>query len=285
MSVSDDTDLGTPPAANAPQPTGGFDWLLESHEQSSVPLAPDDDLRQTSAPPAIAFAVQFPDIGAPPTPADAAPDAAGSGAGVPGGDQTGLGLSRRVTTRRPQTSPFDWTAFVLAFVVAPLGLLAGIGAIVVGIRNNGFASNIAKAAVTIGAVLTVVLGIGLIGLSNLAAQQAAHNAVAASSVTWCTQLKSNPNTLASNTFGWPSPGNTIPDSITSMQTYENSWLALVKVAPKGIQPDTQQVATSAQSIINGVKSTQTLDDASDVSTMQSVVAASGIPAWVSEYCK
>jgi hypothetical protein len=285
--VSDETNVGTPSTADTPQQAGGFDWLLESHGQSSVPLAPDDDLRPAMAPSPIAFAVQFPDTGEPPSPPapDGAPRAAGTAAGVPGSGPATLALSRRVSARRARTSPFDWIAFVLAFVVAPLGLITGIGAIVVGIRSNGFASNIAKAAVTIGAVLTVVLGIGLIGLSNLAAQQAAHDAVAASSVKWCTQLKSNPATLASNTFGWPAPASTIPASITAMQTYENYWVALVKIAPSGIRPDTQQVATSAQSIISGVQSTQTLDDSSDISTMQSVVAASGIPSWVSEYCK
>jgi hypothetical protein len=174
---------------------------------------------------------------------------------------------------------------VLAFLVAPLGLLAGIAAVLLGTRNNGFASGIAKAAIAIGAVLTLVLGVGGIGLNNLAQRQAAHDAVVASSVKWCAQLKSNPATLSSDTFGWPPLASTIPASITSMQTFENYWVDLVKVAPTGIRSDTQQVATSAQSIINSVQSTRVLDDANDVSAMQSVVAASGIPAWVNEYCK
>ncbi|HEY2643354.1 MAG TPA: hypothetical protein VGI56_06365 [Galbitalea sp.] len=306
--MSDETNVGTPtpdgaPQSNAPQPTGGFDWLLESHQQSSVPLAPDEDVRPVTAPAAIAFPIPEPFVGslssstaepatpAPvavligPEPGSAATTTAASNTPATTTAATTLALTRRVQQRRARTSPLDWAAFVLAILVAPLGLLAGIAAVLLGTRNNGFASGIAKAAIAIGAVLTLVLGVGGIGLTNLAQRQAAHDAVVASSAKWCAQLKSNPATLSSSTFGWPPQGSTIPASITAMGTYENYWVALAKIAPAGILADTQQVATSAKSIVDSVQSTQVLDDANDVSAMQSVVAASGIPAWVNEYCK
>ena len=83
-------------------------------------------------------------------------------------------------------------------------------------------------------------------------QQAQHAAIVASSVPFCAQLKANPATLQSATYGWPSPADTIAASVTSMQTYEAFWQNVVKVAPDGIRQGAQQVATTAQNVIDSV---------------------------------
>jgi hypothetical protein len=195
-----------------------------------------------------------------------------------------FGLERRQSRPRSANGPLDWVAFVLAFLAPPVGLLLGIGAVVTEPRTKGFVTGLAKAAIGIGAALSLVLGVGLVVYAKVSHDQAAHDAIVASSRGYCSALKSNPATLTSDTFGWPSPGDTIPASITSMKQYEARWDSLVKLAPAGIRADTQKIATTAKSIVAGVVSTQTLDDSSDVAQMQNAVATTGINAWVTNYC-
>jgi hypothetical protein len=222
------------------------------------------------------LAPDTPTYGAPPpTPPAAAAAAEAGGA---------FGLERRQSRPRSANGPLDWVAFVLAFLAPPVGLLLGIGAVVTEPRTKGFVTGLAKAAIGIGAALSLVLGVGLVVYAKVSHDQAAHDAIVASSRGYCSALKSNPATLTSDTFGWPSPGDTIPASITSMKQYEARWDSLVKLAPAGIRADTQKIATTAKSIAAGVVSTQTLDDASDVAQMQNAVATTGINAWVTNYC-
>ena len=196
----------------------------------------------------------------------------------------GFGLERRQARPRSANGPLDWISFVLAILAPPVGLLLGIGAVITEPRLKGYVTGLAKAAIGIGAALSLVLAVGLVAYAKVSHDQAAHNAIVASSKAYCAALKSNPSTLASDTFGWPSPGDTIPDSITSMQQYVSRWNSLVKIAPPGIRADTQKVASTAKSIVTSVQTTQTLDDSSDVAQMQNAVATTGINAWVTEYC-
>jgi hypothetical protein len=157
-------------------------------------------------------------------------------------------------------------------------------AVIADSRTKGFAAGPAKAAIGIGAVLSLVLGVAFVVVAKINGDQSAHAAVVASSHAWCTKLESNPATLSSDTLGWPSPGDTIPASITAMKSYQAQWDALVKLAPTGIRSDTQKVADTAKSIIATVQTTQTLNDAGNVAQLQNVVAQSGIHGWVSSYC-
>ncbi len=173
---------------------------------------------------------------------------------------------------------------MLSILAPPIGLLLGITAVVVDSRTKGYVAGIAKAAIGIGAALTVVLGVAIVVQAKINNDQAAHASIVASSHAWCTQLKTNPATLTSDTLGWPSPGDTIPASIAKMKTYETFWESLAKVAPAGILSDSQKVAATAKSIGTTVQSTQTLNDAGNIAQMQNVVARSGIKSWVSNYC-
>jgi hypothetical protein len=195
-----------------------------------------------------------------------------------------LGLERHETRVRSGNTPLDWTAFVLAFLLPPIGLLLGIGAVVSGSTTRGYAASVAKAAIGIGAVLTLVLGVVFAVVTKIDNDNAAHASVVASSAAWCTKLKSNPAALSSDTLGWPSAEDTIPKSLASIETYESNWDSLAKVAPAGIRADTQKVADTAKSIESNVRSTQTLNDSGNVAEMQNVVAATGIKSWVSNYC-
>jgi hypothetical protein len=76
----------------------------------------------------------------------------------------------------------------------------------------------------------------------------------------------------------------IPDTLKTMQVYEDRWTKLAKVSPPGIEPDVNRVAIEAKKIIDSVTVARTVDDASNVAVMSSIASASGMPAWHSEYC-
>ena len=271
---------------------------------SHPPAAPSDSVAASAAPPSEFVAAPAPV--APAAPAQTVPSAASNSgpaafpyAGLRASSEdgveaplsptafggAGLQLERRQPATRSSNSPLDWAALVLAIVVAPIGLIVGIVAATVGSRSRGFASTLAKAAIAVGIVLTIILGVGAAVLAKLDNEQATHDAIAASSAAWCSQLESNPGTLESNTFGWPAPGNTIPASEKSIATYVAFWKKLDILAPSGIKGGTEQVESTAASIGKSLASTQTLDNSANVSQMQSVVANSGIQGWATEYCK
>jgi hypothetical protein len=208
-----------------------------------------------------------------------APSTFGGGVGA-----SALALERHGDRARSGNGPLDWAAFILAFLAPPVGLILGVAAVISGPRTKGYATGIAKAAIGIGAALSVVLGVGLVVVTKISTDNAAHAAIVASSSAWCTKLRADPATLTSDTFGWPAPGDTIPASIAAIKGYEAKWDALVKVAPRGIRSDTQKVLSTARSIGSSVQSTQTLNDANNVAQLQNVVAVSGIKGWVSAYC-
>jgi hypothetical protein len=193
-------------------------------------------------------------------------------------------LERHGGSPRSGNGPLDWAALVLAFLAPPIGLVTGIAAVVLDSRSKGYVAGIAKAAIAIGAALTIVLGAAFAVVTKISDGQAAHAAIVASSRAYCAKLTANPATLSSDTFGWPSPGNTIPESIKVMKAYETNWDSLAKLAPTGIRSDTAKVAAAAKSIVATVQSSQTLNDSGNVAQMQNVVATSGIHAWVSSYC-
>jgi hypothetical protein len=316
--VTDDNSAGYPPPSAEPatvpapvsQATGGaFDWPVESHQQSA-PMAPLTDDVPATVPAQPRY--EFPDPAAPPIsyappqlwapaspavvdvpspaqqlaprppllPRPAAPPAPTASIGL-----GTLALERHHSRSRSGTGALDWVSFVLAFLAPPVGLLAGIAAAVSGSRTKGFVASVAKAAIGIGAGLSLVLGVAFAVVSKIDSDQAAHNAIVASSRAYCAKLQSDPATLTSDTFGWPSPGDTIPDSITAIRAYDTTWKALVTVAPTGILADTKRVEAAAGSILSSVQSTGTLDNASNVAEMQNAVATTGISAWVSDYCR
>jgi hypothetical protein len=268
-----------PPFAAAPAPASP----PTQSPFSNVPIGspPQTAQEPSPQPPETSGAAAFPFAGLSVSSADSGAQPLSQSAFGGGG----LGLERHQPAARSGNSPLDWASFVLAFVAPPIGLVAGIIALIVGSRTRGFTAGIAKVAVAIAIVLSIALTVGYVVVSKINSDQAAHDAIAASSQAWCTKLKSNPATLASNTYGWPSPGNTIPASITSMQSYVDYWASLEKIAPAGIKSGTTQIESSAKSIADAVQKTQTLDDASNVSTMQAAVANSGVSQWVTQYCK
>ena len=167
--MGDESDAGTQAPPVGSARGEAFNWLIDPHRES-VPMAPP--IETVPPPPAVA--------------------------------------PRRHRRRtRSATSPVDWVAIVLAFLAPPLGILVGVGAVIAGLRLRGYATSVAKAAIGIGAVLTLVLGVALVVGTKVNADRAAHAAIVSSTNAYCTRLKSKPATLTSDTFGWPTPGDTM----------------------------------------------------------------------------
>jgi hypothetical protein len=253
-----------------------------------APLAPVVEY----TPPLSALApAALPPVAEPPVaePPQSAPFSFGSAPLAPStfggtGSAPALVLERRPDAPRSANGPLDWIAFVLAFLAPPVGLVLGVIAVLTGPKIKGYATSVAKAAIGIGAALSVVLGVAVVVVNKIDHDQATHAAIVASSAAYCAKLTATPATLTSDTYGWPAPEDTIPESITAIKTYETYWESLAKIAPAGIEADTQKFADTAKSIAATVQSTQTLNDEGNVVQIQNLVAQSGIKSWVSNYC-
>ncbi|MBW4033731.1 MAG: DUF1705 domain-containing protein [Acidobacteria bacterium] len=174
---------------------------------------------------------------------------------------------------------------VLAVLIPPLGVIAALVGSLVSVRRRGWVVGVLKAALTLGVVLTVIVGFaGYVGYS-LVRQQQAHDQTAAQSAAFCATIRANPTMVQLPDFGWPAVATSIPDSLAAMQSYTDRWTKLESVAPPGIKSGVTKVATTAQQIVDGVKVARTIDDPSNVTLMSQAASVSGVPAWYSQYCK
>ncbi len=217
------------------------------------------------------------------TPVDADDDSSSAAAplrlGPPGPDDDDdePDLDRSTTSEK--------IGLILAILVAPIGLIAGIMAAARSARRRGWVVGIVRASIAIAAVLTVGLGVvGYYGYTQLKVQQA-HDQTAAASTAFCATIKANPTMDQLPTFGWPAVASSIPDSLKAMQAYEDRWTKLAKVSPAGIKPGVTRVADAAKKIVDSVTSSRIIDDASNVAVMSSTASSSGVQEWYSEYCR
>lgn len=173
---------------------------------------------------------------------------------------------------------------LLAVLLPPIGLIAAIVAAIGSARRRGWVIGMLRAAVAIGLVLSVIAAIGgFIGYTQLLLQDAHQQRVAASAA-FCYTIKANPTMKQLPTFGWPVVAASIPDSLTSMQAYEDRWTKLVRLSPDEIRPEVQKIATEAKHIIDGVTVARTVDDSTNIRAMSVAASASGVPGWYTEFC-
>ena len=99
---------------------------------------------------------------------------------------------------------------VLAFLVAPIGLIAGIVAAVRSAQRRGWVVGIVRASIAIAAVLSVALGIGGYYEYTQIKLQQAHDQISAASAQFCSTIKANPGMKELPTFGWPGVAHPSP---------------------------------------------------------------------------
>jgi len=193
-------------------------------------------------------------------------------------------LPPREHTPRRTTSVLDWVALALAVLVAPLGLLVSIVAVIVGKVRNGWASRIAKVGIAVGVVLSLGLaGVGVV-LGNDARDAAAEAAIVSSSAEFCSAVDSS-QILADDDLAWPAVGDTVSLSLRAMHRYQKTWTALAEAAPTGVTADVTRVKGIVDGLVSSVESTRTIDDERNVTTMRTAASSTVIPAYVAKYCK
>lgn len=196
-----------------------------------------------------------------------------------------LDFSDRPERTRPRASPLEWAALVLAVVAPPVGLLTSIAARIVASRTHGWITRVLRAATVVSIVLTVAVGIGAIASTVIGQREAAQATLVADSAPFCAALDETPGVLELPGYGWPTERLSIPDSIVAMQAYQERWAGLAAIAPDGILPGVRSVADAAQSLTNSLVTTQVIDRARNLEQISTVTRASGIPAYVSTYCR
>jgi hypothetical protein len=183
-----------------------------------------------------------------------------------------------------RAGPVDWAALVLAIIAPPVGLLTSIVARILSSRTRGWTSAVARAATVVGIILTIALAIGGGVLTAIGQSDVAEAKLVADSAPFCASLAETPGVLELPGFGWPTEKTALAETLVAMQAYTDRWKGLTDVAPDGIRIGVRSVADAGQTLVSAVSSTQTIDRVKNLSQIESVTAASGIPAYVATYC-
>ncbi|MBI5162073.1 MAG: hypothetical protein HY996_11785 [Micrococcales bacterium] len=184
----------------------------------------------------------------------------------------------------PRTTAGERIAFALAIVVAPVGLLASVGAAALSARRRGWVPGLVSAGVVLGSVLTAALGAGAVVVDGLAADAVQERAAVAGSQPMCRAIRVAGLDPTGSDFGWPTPGDSIASTLTGVQAYTDRWSEVSALAPSAIKADAASIVSAATEIRDGIAQSRTIDDAGNTTRMQSVRARSALPAWTRLYC-
>ncbi len=182
-------------------------------------------------------------------------------------------------------SPLEPIALVLAIIAAPLGLVAGIAAVILSRRRVGYVSTLARASVIVAVIMCLVLAGGGVAYSVYARSQAHEAALRASSSAMCAQLATKPGILSDPAFGWPALASTIPAYVADVDTYQKWWAQLAKVAPKQIRSQPAAIEKVAAANASRMSISRLVQHDQDYADTEKVASASTLPNWVTTYCK
>lgn len=194
-------------------------------------------------------------------------------------------FSDRERPRRPRTSVLGWTSLVFAFLAPPVGLVLSIVARLVAFHRHGWRTWPVTLATGVSIALTVVLLVGGFIAGILGTQTAGVDAIVADSARFCDSLAETPGVLQTAGFGWPVEASSVKASIAAMAEYRDRWSALAEIAPSGIEDDVAAIASVASTIVDNAKASQSIDPQASLDQVSSVVNATGIPAYTTEYCR
>lgn len=218
-------------------------------------------------------------------------DAAGSG-------PSGLGQLRPTPREVPtELAVLDTAAIVTAVVVPPVGLILGIVASIRGRLYRGWASNLARAAIVVSIIMSIVFALGGAYLwveqkklaeeqAAVAAAAAARDGIVAESEPFCGALASYPTLFASEDpdYGWPlleDPAGYLP----AIANYNAVWQSLVPLAPSGIAPQVQTFSERINGIVSLASSLQATNRTGDLLGVHQSDDITTIGSYVEEYCE
>lgn len=184
----------------------------------------------------------------------------------------------------PRTTPLEWLSLAFAIVVPPLGLVLSIVARGIARGQRRWRTRVASVATTVSVILSVLVGAGT-GVYLESQRLATIEAERASmTLPLCSLQEQVPGVLQSPTFGWPPVGESIPESVASIEAYYTQWNYLARVLPAEIKADAAAVATAADEILSQIEETTIVDEPGNVNRMTTVVAGLGIEQWAAKYC-
>lgn len=195
-----------------------------------------------------------------------------------------LDFSDRPAGARARASALEWISLVLAVVMPPLGLIVSILARVITRHRHGWTTRVAIAATAVSIVLTIVLGAALVVASFNADDDAAKAAVLARAQPLCAALAKTPGVLDTQGYGWPTAVASIGDTVVSMKAYQAHWAELESLAPASAKAGITAIAAKAAALVSNVETSQSIDRGANLTKMDAVTSASGLPSWVAQYC-
>lgn len=264
--------------------------------------------RRPAAPEETAHAPQEPDAGEPPAPASPVNQvSADTGRArvepyVPPGGFSGPGhprlgpLAPAPLKPHPGLARLDVAAIVAAVILPPVGLVTAIVALIRGKQVRGWASDLARAAVSVSVVMTLVFaGVGAYvwitetenaeQLAVVKAEQRAHDRVAAASAPFCEVLAANPTiySTADPDYGWPALDAPAGYN-TAIAEYAAVWAQLATVAPEGIAAETAAISERVAGIVNIANALGAENRAGDLLTFHAADDLATVESWYVEYC-
>lgn len=269
-----DSDVDEAPAVPAKR-RFGLDLLKRSKDDAAEPVAEQRDAASEPAP--------------------AVPYVPPGGFSSPGHPQLGPLAPVPIEKHRGLAS-LDIAALIAAIIVPPVGLLTAIVAIIRGKQVRGWASDLARAAVSVSLVMTLVFAAvgGFIWiqetdraeqLAAVKAEQRAHSLVEAASEPFCEVLAANPTiySTADPDYGWPAvdaPGG----YNAAISAYAQVWAQLAEVAPEGIAVETAAISERVAGIVSIANALGSSNRAGDLLGLHAETDLTTVESWYVEYC-
>ena len=221
---------------------------------------------------------------------------------VPPGGFTGPGHPRLgpLAPVPPQSRPglraLDIAAFAAAFVLPPVGLITAVVAILRGKKVRGWASDLARAAISVSLVMTVVFaGVGASiwvtetekaeQLAAVKAEQRAHDRVEAASAPFCEVLAANPTlySTADPDYGWPAI-DAEGGYNAAIAAYSAVWAHVAEVAPAGIAEETTAISARVAGVVSIANALGASNRAGDLLGLHEKDDLATVESWYVEYC-
>ncbi|MHA6694802.1 DUF4190 domain-containing protein [Homoserinimonas sp. A520] len=221
---------------------------------------------------------------------------------VPPGGFSGPGhprlgpLAPMPPARHSGLAGLDVAALVMAVILPPIGLITAIVALVRGKQLRGWGSDLARAAISVSLVMTVVFaGVGAYvwasetekaeQLAALKADQRAHQLVEVASEPFCGVLAAHPTIYATADpdYGWPAVD--APEGYNAaIANYAAVWAELAAVAPEGIAEETAAISARVAGVVNIANALGTSNRAGDLLGLHAQNDLATVESWYVEYC-
>ncbi|MGL5829547.1 MAG: hypothetical protein ACRC0L_08270 [Angustibacter sp.] len=142
---------------------------------------------------------------------------------------------------------------------------------------------ITEATIGLALVMSVVAGILLVIVDDVAAQGNRERETRAEAVPIC-RVVAEQGLASAPALGWPPAAGSIPDSIGAMRAFAQRWDAAAAVAPSSIRPEVIAIATAGRQIADATAATSTVDDAANNARMASLSESTPVTGWLTTYC-